>query len=112
MRLHHCNFSVILAISTYNDSLVDYKGKKQAFSIDPSGGYDELNFNFNANTEVDGSCSLVFSNKMFVFGGANEKRQISQVTGCGLERIGTLTFDLRSGACTVIRNSSRHDEPF
>ena len=41
---------------------------------------------------------------MYVFGGVNEMRQISQVTGCGLERIGNLAFDLRSGACTVIRN--------
>ena len=31
-------------------------------------------------------------------------RQISQVTGCGLERIGYLAFDLLGGACTVIGN--------
>ena len=96
-------FSVVLAINTFNGSLVDYKGKKQAFSIDPSGGYDELNFDFADNTEVDNSCSLVFNNMMYVFGGSNERRQISQVTGCGLERIGNLAFDF-SGACTVISN--------
>ena len=41
---------------------------------------------------------------MYVFGGLNEMRQISKVSGCGLERIGNLAFDLSGGACTVIRN--------
>ena len=33
------------------------------------------------------------------YGGSNEKRQISEVTSCGLTRIGTLEFDLWYGAC-------------
>ena len=41
---------------------------------------------------------------MYVFDGRNQMRQISQVTGCGLERIGYLAFDLLGGACTVIGN--------
>ena len=41
---------------------------------------------------------------MYVFGGHNDRRQICQVTGCGLERIRSLAYDLVDGACTVIRN--------
>ena len=39
---------------------------------------------------------------MYAFGGFDHMRQISQVIGCGLERIGNLEFDLFAGACTVI----------
>ena len=79
-----------------------YEGNKQAVLVDMAGGFTNLTFSFPANTEVDDSCSLLFNDKMFVFGGLNEKRQISKVTGCGLKRIGDLDFDFHAGACTLI----------
>ena len=41
---------------------------------------------------------------MLVFGGAKEHRQIAQVTtkDCGLKRLGSLSFNIVQGACTVI----------
>ena len=52
-------------------------------------------------TQVFWSCSVQWQNQMMVFGGVGVKRQISEVTDCGLTRVGTLEFDLDSGACTV-----------
>ena len=79
----------------------DHRGN-QAFAIYPFG-YDELNFNFPTNTELYyPSCPLVFNNKLYAFGGSDHIRQISQVIGCGLERIGNLEFDFFAGACTVM----------
>ena len=37
---------------------------------------DDINFTYDANTEVYGSCTASLNNEMFVFGGHNEKRQV------------------------------------
>ena len=34
----------------------------------------------------------------------SDRKQISQVDGCSLKRIGTLGFNLEKGACTVTEN--------
>ena len=39
---------------------------------------------------------------MYAFGGYDHMRQISQVIGCGLERIGNLEFDFFAGAYTIM----------
>ena len=82
---------------------------KQAFLLDMTGGFTKLcSFSFNFDTEVADSCSLVFQGKMYVFGGSlssGKTNQISQVSGCKLIRIGTLNFNLNSGACTVTQTS-------
>ena len=85
-----------MAFNTFN-------GKNQAFSIDPNGGHVKMDFSFPGNTEVHQSCSVVFNNKMYIFGGKNEHRQIAEVSSkCGIDRIGDLPFDFVNGACTVI----------
>ena len=38
---------------------------------------------------------------MIVFGGDSQKRQISEIDNCALKRIGDLSFDHDSGACTT-----------
>ena len=82
------------------------EGNKQAIVIDPSGGHTLIDFHFGAETDVDSSCSMQWKNQMVVFGGRNEKRQISEVTSCGLNRIGTLSFDLREGACANMNDQT------
>ena len=78
------------------------KGKRRAVLVDMGGGFTNLDsFSFPSNTEVDHSCSLVFNNSMFLFGGRNQKRQISQVASCGLKQVGNLNFDFGHGAVTV-----------
>ena len=61
----------------------------------------EFFFLYRADTEVDGSCSLMWQNEAYIFGGLSEKRQISKVGGCSLTRIGSLPFTFANGACTV-----------
>ena len=85
----------ILAINTY-------KGNKRAFSINPRGGYQEVNFEFGVNTEVAGSCSLQWKNINYVFGGYNKGQQVSMMNGNQLERKGKLDFDFHDGGCTVL----------
>ena len=41
---------------------------------------------------------------MYLLGGYTEIRQISQVSGCRVERIDNLNFDFEAGACTVIHS--------
>ena len=85
----------ILAINTY-------KGSKRAFSINPRGGYQEVNFEFGVNTEVAGSCSLQWKNINYVFGGYNKGQQVSMMNGNHLERKATLDFDMGGGGCAVL----------
>ena len=97
-------FLDILAINTFD-------GNKRAYSINPRGGSDRLNFTFGHNTDVWFSCSLQWQNNYYVFGGYKTKgyktkgadpRQVSMVNGNRLERKATLDFNFDSGACTVL----------
>ena len=38
---------------------------------------DNINFNYEDNTQVSGSCAASFNDEMWVFGGWKEKRQVS-----------------------------------
>ena len=76
--------------------------EKRAFLINSHGDYDQLDFGFGDKTEVSRSCSVQHQNYLYVFGGENEKRQVSVVNGYRLERKATLDFDFSEGACTVL----------
>ena len=77
-------------------------GNKRVYSINPRGGYKQLDFEFGNKTEVWFSCSLQWQNNYYVFGGETERRQVSVVNGNRLERKGTLDFDFNGGGCTVL----------
>ena len=73
--------------------------------INSAGEQKELAcFDRDATTEAEFSCSVNWNNEFFIFGGKNEKRQISRLTGHKLKRIGDLTFDHYFGACSVMAN--------
>ena len=57
---------------------------------------------FGEETQVSGSCSVTYRNRFYVFGGWNQKRQISEVAQCELKRIGTLGFDHDEAACSNV----------
>ena len=57
-------------------------------------------FLYKEKTETYHSCSLTWQGKLYVFGGDKEKRQISVLNGCTLERISYLNSDHYWGACT------------
>ena len=88
-------FLGILAINTYN-------GNKRAFFINPRGGFDQIDFEFGIDTEVDSSCSLQWQNHYYVFGGRNDRRQVSMLNGNRLERKAKLDFYFEDGGCTVL----------
>ena len=51
---------------------------------------------------------MKYKNQFYVFGGAitygGDRRQISRLEGCSLQRIGTLAFDHHYGACTGVND--------
>ena len=74
--------------------------------ITNGSGKDERDFSFvyEQGTEVYNSCSFTWQNRHFVFGGRNEKSQISMVDECTLKLVGQLTFNHFSGACANVDN--------
>ena len=70
---------------------------------DSSGRVDtNLAFTLDDNTSVWGSCSVTFQNQHYVYGGWGDyTRQISQIDGCRLRRIGDLPFDHYYAACAA-----------
>ena len=73
--------------------------------VNLAGGQEELTcFERDDNTEAYFSCSINWQNELFIFGGVNEKRQISKLSGHQLKRVGDLDFDLTFGACNVKGN--------
>ena len=57
-------------------------------------------FEFGEKTEVAYSCSTEFKGIFYLFGGVAQKRQLSQIKNCGLQRIGDLPFDFMLGSCS------------
>ena len=61
-------------------------------------------FLYGENTEVFQSCGLTWRNQFYLFGGANEKRQVAKLSSCKLERVGQLDFDLDKGGCANLND--------
>ena len=62
----------------------------------------ETSTNFATNgQDVYGSCGVTFHNKQYIFGGREKEtyRQVLQIEDCGLVNIGSIPFDLTTGAC-------------
>ena len=64
----------------------------------------DFDFSYDDETEVDASCSVLWQNENFVFGGWNKKRQIAKLDGCRLRHIGELTFDHVYAGCANDKN--------
>ena len=80
-------------------------GWKPAMILRFSGEQQELAcFERDDTTEAYASCSITWNNQLFIFGGLNNRRQISRLTGHKLERVGYLSFDHSNGACSVMAN--------
>ena len=80
-----------------------YLNPQKAVLIDGRGRQDQLScFSHTSNTQVYGSCSLTWHNGFYVFGGRDNRRQISQVIGTRLTQIGKLSFDHCAGSCDVM----------
>ena len=88
--------------------LVHYRGFKNfnfiAFKIVSFSKPTQVNF--DQDTSAGGSCSLVWENQFYIFGGNldSTKTQISKLDGCMVKRTGDLDFDFESGACTNFNN--------
>ena len=72
--------------------------------LDGKGQSKWIGMTFEPGTELQGSCSIVWRGKAFVFGGFDHfehqyQRQISIVNECKLTRKGELPFDMKDGAC-------------
>jgi len=67
--------------------------------IKVSGEYSDIWFVYGDKTDVYESCSVTYQNRFYIFGGHYEKRQISMINGCKLERTGDLNFDFYYGSC-------------
>ena len=80
-----------------------YGGWKLPFLVDANGRNDANIFMvFDEGTEVYHSCSLTWRNEFFVFGGDQQNRQISKLSGCRLSLVGTLAFDHYRAACSNV----------
>ena len=86
----------ILVLSTYN--------KLNVPIITNGSGKDERDFSFVLEqcTEVHGSCSLTWQNRHFIFGGYNQKTQISMVDDCTLKLVAELAFNHYYGGCANV----------
>ena len=84
----------------------DWQEWKPAVLIDSSGRQDELDcFLPDPDTVADHSCSLVWENDLYIFGGPNNNsgnhlRTISKLFKYNLKKIGSLPFDFDTGTCT------------
>ena len=69
--------------------------------ITNAAGKDDrsIDFSIDDDAEVDESCSIIWNNDLYVYGGKRKKTQISKVTKCRLEKVGTLAFAHSNGDC-------------
>ena len=96
-------------------NLINQAWKDSVLVLNSNGGWkDALLFNSDGEqqkvtcferddkTEAFLSCSVNWNNQLFIFGGKKEKRQISRLTGHKLEKVQSLDFDHKQGACSVM----------
>ena len=108
----HLNFLIVLTKSKDTHVLVlnSYGHNwKPVMLINPTGGQKELTcFTTESGTAAWTSCSVNWQNRLYIFGGHDPGhiRQISLLKGHKLQRIGSLSFNHRYGACSVL--SSRY----
>ena len=88
----------VLILSTWSSSNVPI--------ITNLTGVEITNFDFayDDETVVLFSCSIVWQNENYVFGGYNKERQIAKIDGCRLRRIGELAFNHEYGGCANVNN--------
>ena len=88
--------SEVLILSTNNDATVP-------IITNAAGDVDrDFYFSIDNDAEVSRSCSIVWNNQLYIFGGKSMKTQISKVSNCRLERVGELAFNHAFGACTNV----------
>ena len=108
-NLNFCIFVNLVAQAETNGTVLVLNSNggpwKPAMLVTTEGEQDELScFQRDDNTEAWEFCSVNWKNQLHVFGGVNEKRQISRLNGHKLERIGTMPFDHNYGGCSVMAN--------
>ena len=74
-------------------------------TVNLNGEQNEVDcFQPQPNTDAYLSCSIIWQNKLHVFGGHAVKRQISRLDGYQLHNIGALDFDFSFGSCGLMGN--------
>ena len=58
-----------------------------------------LKFELDKYSEAHGSCLAIYRGVAYLFGGVQQKRQISRLNGCQFDRIGSIQFDFTYGSC-------------
>ena len=80
--------------------------KRNVPIITNASGREDRNFTFGMeNIEVYRSCGLTYRGEHYIFGGLNNKTQISKIEGCQLMSIGQLTFSHEFGACANVADN-------
>ena len=62
-----------------------------------------------SDVSIEHSCFLTWHNELFLFGGLheNETRQIVQLVGKSLRRVGLLNFDHQRATCSNMKNRDK-----
>ena len=86
-----CSKATVLVLGPYYS---------QHLLVDANGRHDTVLLGYS---DVYLSCSVTYRGKFYIFGGSEQNsRQIIEVKGCSLSRIGTLDFDHYIGACSNV----------
>ena len=80
----------------------------------------DTSFEMTEYVEAHGSCMTSLNGIMYMFGGVQQKRQLSRLEGCEFDRIGSTQFDFSYGACgTFVENGKEfallcfdHNHPY
>ena len=91
------NTSVLILSKSHRQIITDAMGNVEYAE-------DDFEFSLGENTEVYYSCSLTWRGRFFVFGGDKQKKQISIINGCRLERVDSLDFDQTYGGCANVND--------
>ena len=93
----------ILALSSFP---IPTPTKRHSFFDTLSGEISEGYLSYGTNTESYQSCSVQWRGRMLVFGGWQQRRQISEISGCQLRNVGhlQLPFTFQFGACAALES--------
>ena len=71
--------------------------------MDSDGNFKPIDFEIESRTEVRLSCSATINGEFYIFGGSTQRRQVSKIIDCSLNRVGDLPYELYYPACGTFK---------
>ena len=70
----------------------------------------QFTFEEGTGAKYGDACSVLMNGKMMFFGGYQESRQVSEISDCSMQLVGTLPMSFFGGGCNAFHMNDQTDQ--